>query len=90
MKNVQRWGENVMRHNSFDGRMLIEMDDVSSGKIIENRENKVGNCRMAELTDKQDAKDRQLDGLTEREQQPKGRELATDDRWLERPEHGNE
>lgn len=90
MKNVQRWGENVMRHNSFDGRMLIEMDDVSSRKIVKNRENKVGNCSLAELTDKQSVEDRQLDGLTEHERQPEGHELAADDRWLERPEHDNE
>lgn len=79
MKNVQRWSENVMRHNSFDGRMLIEMDDVSSRKIVENRENKVGNCSLAELTDKQNTEDGQLDSG-----QPEGRKLAADDRWLER------
>ena len=90
MQNVQRWSENVIRHNSFDSRMLIELDDASSRKIMENGEAETGSCRMAELTDKQSIEDRQLDGLTKREQQPEGRELAADDRWLEQPEHGNE
>lgn len=71
-----------MKYNDFDGRMLIEMNDASSRKIVGNRENKVGNCSLAELTDEQNAEDRQLDDLTKREQQPKGRELMVDDRWL--------
>lgn len=90
MQNVQRWGENVIRHNSFDSRMLIELDDASSRKIMENGKIEVENCSLAESTDKQNTEDRQLGSLTEREQQPKGRELAANDRWLEQPEHGNE
>lgn len=84
MQNVQRWSENVMKHNDFDGRMLIELDDASSKKIMENGETETESCRMVELTDKQNAEDKQLDGLTEHGQQPEGRELAADDRWLER------
>lgn len=79
-----------MKYDDFDGRMLIEMNDVSSRKIMENGETETGNCSLAESTDKQNTEDKQLDSLTEREQQPKGRELMADDRWLERPEHGNE
>lgn len=90
MQNVQRWGENVIRHNSFDNRMLIELYDASSRKIMENGETETGNCSLAELTDKQNTEDRQLDDLTKREQQLKGRELMVDDKWLEQPEHGNE
>lgn len=90
MQNVQKWSENVMKYDDFDGRMLIEMDDVSSRKIMENGETGTESCRMAELTDKQNIEDRQLDGLTEHERQPEGHELAADDRWLERPEHDNE
>lgn len=80
MQNVQRWSENVMQYDDFDGRMLIGLDDVSNRKIMENGENGVENCSLAELTGKQNTEDRQLGSLTEREQQPKGRELAADDR----------
>ena len=80
MQNVQRWSENVMKYDGFDGRMLIELNDVSSRKIMENGKIEVENCSLAESTDKQNTEDRQLGSLTEREQQPKGRELAADDR----------
>lgn len=90
MQNVRRWNENVMKHDDFECRMMIELDNVSSRKIMENGETETGNCSLAELTDKQSIEDRQLDDLTKREQQPKGRELAADDRWLEQPEHDNE
>nr|DAH93939.1 MAG TPA: hypothetical protein [Caudoviricetes sp.] len=63
MQNRQRWSENVMKYNDFNGRMLIELDDASSRKIMENEEAETGSCRMAELTDKQSIEDRQLDGL---------------------------
>lgn len=61
MQNVQRWSENVMKYDDFDGRMLIELDDVSSRKIMENRKNEVGNCSLVELTCKQNAENEQLD-----------------------------
>lgn len=90
MQNVQRWSENVMKYDGFDGRMLIELDDASSRKIMENGENGVENCSLAELTGKQNIENEQLDGLTEHERQPEGCELAANDGWLKRPEHGNE
>lgn len=90
MQNVQIWSKNVMKYDDFDGRMLIEMNDVSNRKIMENGKIEVENCSLAESTDKQNTEDRQLGSLTEREQQPKSRELMADDRWLEQPEHGNE
>ena len=61
MQNVQRWSENIMKHDDFNGRMMIELDDVSNRKIMGNRENEVGNCSLAELTSKQNAEDEQLD-----------------------------
>lgn len=69
MQNVQRWSKNVMKYDNFDGRMLIELNDVSSRKIMKNRKNEAGNCSLAELTGKQSAENEQLDrhGLTERE-----------------------
>ena len=69
-----------MKYNDFNGRMLIELYNVSSRKIMENGENEVGNCSLAELTDKQNAEDEQFDNLTKREQQPEDCELAADDR----------
>lgn len=76
MQNVQRWNENVMKYDDFDGRMLIELDDVSNRKIMENRKNEAGNCSLAELTSKQNTEDEQLDSNSQKE----GRELAADDR----------
>ena len=66
MQNVQRWSENIMKHDDFNGRMMIELDDVSNRKIMGNRENEVGNCSLAELTSKQNTEDEQLDSNSQK------------------------
>lgn len=92
MQNVQRWSENVMRHDGFEGRVFMGLNNMGSRKIAESK-----NCGLDNLTthepNGQNVEQTQPDGLTDERQKPEWpdarRELVADDSWLERPEHGN-
>lgn len=61
MQNVQRWSENVMIYDDFDGRMVMGQGISEGEKMMGHKETEMGNCRTAESTNRQDVEGRQLD-----------------------------